>query len=388
MTDSFLNNTTPVPSVRTWLHIGVGAFHRAHQAMYLNQLRKRGFDPDWRLVVGNIRPDMQAQMHLLARQNGQYTLETVSPDGHRKYQLIDVIGQIIDWEPQLREMITLGSHPDTAVISFTVTEAGYYLDASDVLDQHDPAIAHDLQCRLDGSGRARTIYGALAATLKARSMQAPAAGLTLLCCDNLRHNGQRFRRGLLAYLGLRGEAGLAAWIDAHVSCPDSMVDRITPRPVAAITERVRQATGMTDHCAVMCEAFSQWVIEDNFKAGRPALERVGVQLVASVAPYEEAKIRILNGSHSGIAWAASLRGIEYIHQAMSQPGLRKLVWQYISEDVISCLSPSPVELTTYRETVLARFANAALEDTVQRVTADSYAKLPGFIVPTIRQSLQ
>jgi D-arabinitol 4-dehydrogenase len=165
-----------------------------------------------------------------------------------------------------------------------------------------------------------------------------------------------------------------------------MVDRITPRPTPDVRERVKAATNIDDACPVMGEAFIQWVIEDRFCAGRPAWERVGAELVDSVLPYEEAKIRILNASHSCIAWAGTLAGLTYIHEGTADPEIRRFAHDYVTENVIPCLTPSPIDLARYRDVVLERFSNPYIQDTNQRVAADGFSKIPGFIAPTLVES--
>jgi D-arabinitol 4-dehydrogenase len=176
-------------------------------------------------------------------------------------------------------------------------------------------------------------------------------------------------------------------IKAETTCPNAMVDRITPRPSPDVRERVRAATGRDDGAALMAESFIQWVIEDRFCNGRPAWERVGVELVASVAPYEEAKIRLLNATHSCIAWAGTLIGLRFIHEGTQHAAIRRIAYDYVTDDTIPVLQPSPLDLPAYRDTVLERFANPAIEDTNQRVAMDGFAKIPGFIAPTIRERL-
>jgi D-arabinitol 4-dehydrogenase len=371
----------------TWLHIGAGSFHRAHQAVYLNALRESGADCRWQLALANIRADMSPLLEALARQQGQYTLETVTPEGERSYQRIASIGRILPWDERLTQLIAAGAEERTRIISFTVTEGGYYLDHHYQLDTGNADLADDLRCALDGSGAPRTIYGAIAAILRARSQAHPQAALTLLNCDNLRHNGERFRDGLRQFLTLRGESALVAWMDAHTTSPNAMVDRITPRPTPAVAARVKENTGVDDPCALMGESFIQWVIEDDFKAGRPRLEAAGVEMVQSVLPYEEAKIRILNASHSCIAWAGTLAGLQYIHEGTLREDIRQMAHDYVTQDVIPCLTPSPIDLAAYRDTTLARFSNPAIQDTNQRVAADGYSKIPGFIRPTLQESL-
>jgi D-arabinitol 4-dehydrogenase len=366
------------------LHLGLGSFHRAHQAVYLHHLREQG-DRRWSLAGGNIRPDMLDTLAALERQGGAYTLETVTPQGVRAYERITSIRRIVPFDAALRGLVEVGADPSTRIVSFTVTEAGYYLDAKDKLDLGFADLASDLE------GRTRvTVYGALEAILGER-MRRGSGPVTLLNCDNLRHNGDRSRGGLLEFLDRRGQKELAAWVRDHTTSPNAMVDRITPRPTAEVRARVKAATGVDDEAALMGEAFLQWVIEDRFCNGRPAWEKAGALLVASVAPYEEAKIRILNATHSCIAWAGTLVGYQYIHEGTHDPRIRKMGFDYVTEDVIPCLdrpgARSPLDLAAYRDTVLDRFGNPDIRDTNQRVAADGFSKIPGFMVPTLRERL-
>ncbi len=374
--------------MNTLLHLGLGSFHRAHQAVYLHELIQTG-DASWTLAGGNTRPDMAETMAALAAQGGAYTLETISPAGEHRYERITSIRKVIPYAADLAGLIAEGANPATKIISFTVTEAGYYLDAKNRLDLNFADLAADLQGAKAGRPGS-TIYAALTAILRARSA-AGAGPVTLLNCDNLRHNGDRSRSGLLQFVELLGDTALRAWIEANTTSPNAMVDRITPRPTPDVRERVKAATGVDDPAALMGESFIQWVIEDRFAAGRPAWEKVGVEMVASVDPYEEAKIRLLNATHSCIAWAGTLAGFLYIHEGTDDAEIRQLAFAYVTDDTIPCLhtpeKPSPIDLAAYRDIVLDRFGNPAIRDTNQRVAMDGYSKIPGFIVPTIRERL-
>ena len=366
------------------LHLGLGSFHRAHQAVYLHRLIESG-DASWVLAGGNIRPDMADTLAALQSQQGRYTLETVTPQGVRRHEQISSIRTVVPFDPSLAGLVVLGADARTRIVSFTVTEAGYYLDAGNRLDLGYDELAADVQ-----AARSRrpghTIYGALTMILRER-VRCGAGPVTLLNCDNLRHNGDRTRAGLLQFLELVDDAELMGWVKRHASFPNSMVDRITPRPTPELAARVEAATGRVDAAPVMAESFIQWVIENRFAAGRPAWESVGVQMVASVDPYEEAKIRILNASHSAIAWAGTLRGHRFIHEGVRDAPVRRIAHDYVSDDVIPVLQPCPIDLFAYRDQVLERFGNPDLLDTNQRVAADGFSKIPGFIVPTIRDRL-
>ena len=370
------------------LHLGLGSFHRAHQAVYVHNLIQSG-DTRWALAGGNIRPDMAETIAVLQAQGGTYTLETVTPAGERSYQRIESIKTIVPYDAELSGLIALGADDDTRIISFTVTEAGYYLDAQNRLDLSFPDLGLDLKSakkRGAGNPAGSTIYGALTAILRER-MKRSDAPVTLMNCDNLRHNGDRSRAGLLQFIEMTGEMDLLAWVLSHTTSPNAMVDRITPRPTAEVVERVKAATGVADPAALMGESFIQWVIEDNFANGRPAWETVGVEMVESVQPYEEAKIRLLNATHSCIAWAGTLVGHLYIHEGTQDAPIRQFAYDYATDDVIPVLSPSPLDLAAYRDVVLDRFSNPAIRDTNQRVAMDGFSKIPGFITPTVRERL-
>ncbi|WP_374448328.1 D-arabinitol 4-dehydrogenase [Providencia sp.] len=363
-----------------WMHIGAGSFHRAHQAWYLHRLIAQG-DDSWSIALGNIRNDANALLDNLAKQNGEYTLETVSPEGERHYEKITSVRKILHWNENLSQLVEQGRDKATRVIAFTVTEAGYYLTPQHELDTQQPDIKADL------SGKMTTIYGALTEILRAR-LAAHGEPVTLLNCDNLRHNGERFRHGFLSFLQLKGEDELYQWVKDHTRSPNTMVDRITPRPTPDVAERVKEHTGWDDKAPVMGEAFIQWVIEDDFINGRPALENVDVEMVESVLPWEEAKIRILNASHSCIAWAGTLIGLSFIDDSTRELPIKQMAWNYVTQDVIPSLSPSPLDLEQYRDVVLDRFSNPYIKDTNQRVAADGLSKIPGFITPTLQECYQ
>ena len=366
------------------LHLGLGSFHRAHQAVYMHRLIQSG-DTRWHCAGANLRPDMADTLAALQRQGGAYTLETVSPHGERVLEKISAITEVIAYEPTLARVLELGADPATRIVSFTVTEAGYALDHEGRLDFAHADIVNDLAGKPP-----RSIYGVVAALLR-RRRAAGAGPLTLLNCDNLRHNGDHFRANLREYVGAADAADLLAWIGANTTCPNAMVDRITPRPTPEVVARIRARAGWDDQAPLMAESFIQWVIEDRFAAGRPEWERVGVEMTGDVQPYEEAKIRILNATHSAIAWAGTLCGMTYIHEGTRNPTIRGIAADYVTDDVIPCLTrpgqASPVDLPAYRDVVLDRFGNDAIADTNQRVAADGFAKIPGFILPTIRERL-
>ena len=379
-----MQNTTEItPDTHSsWLHLGAGAFHRAHQGWYLNQLHKLG-DTRWSLALGNIRNSAsQATLDQLGQQQGVYTLEVISPEGDIDYQTITAIKRVIPWDAELKQLIAVGAAADTKIISFTVTEGGYFLTDKGHLDLDHPIVTQELA----EPSNIATVYGALVAILRQR-LATQAGPVTLLNCDNLRHNGERLRTGLNEYIAALGDKALAAWCETSISTPNSMVDRITPKSDDALLQRLKEQGILDDQVPVACEAFSQWVIEDDFIAGRPALERVGVEFVEDVIPFEEAKIRVLNASHSGIAWAGALLGAQSIDESLT-PQVRQWIQDYVAEDVVAALPAGSIDLNTYCATTLHRFSNAKVRDTNQRVSSDSIAKLQQFILPTLKTRYQ
>ncbi|HYF43824.1 MAG TPA: mannitol dehydrogenase family protein, partial [Ramlibacter sp.] len=318
------------------LHLGLGSFHRAHQAVYLQRLQDAG-NATWSLASGNIRPELAHFVAQLQAQGGSYTLETIAADGSPRYDRVESIREVVPWDERLSGFVKLARDPATRIISFTVTEAGYSLAAGGELDTQAPEIRADLAAARQGQP-GTTLYGALALMLRER-LQAGAGPVTLLSCDNLRHNGDKSRAGLLTFLELLGDAALLQWVRENTSSPNAMVDRITPRPTQEIVGRVQAATGRHDPCALMAESYLQWVIEDNFIAGRPAWERVGVEMVRSVDPYEEAKIRLLNAAHSCVAWGGTLAGHAFIHEGVADARVRAAALAYATDDVIPVLTP-------------------------------------------------
>lgn len=358
-----------------WLHLGLGSFHRAHQAYAFNQLLEQGLQ-DWHFEAGNIRDDAEATVQGLLKQDLHYTLETVSPEGERKFFTIKSLSKVVPYAPSLPELIAEGAKADTKVISFTVTEAGYYLDNTLKLQQDQDAIASDLK------GGTSTIYGVIAHILKARLEQG-SGDVTLLCCDNVRENGDKFAHGLTEFLTLTGQQDVLKFMQEHTTCPNTMVDRITPRPASDLSAEIKQLAGIDDCVPVMSEAFFQWVIEDKFKTVRPPLEKAGVQMVDSVMAYEDAKLRILNASHTCLALLGVIKGYNFVFECARDPELYQLTYNYVTNSVIPCIKGHGIDVEAYRDEVLNRFKNDHIRDTLQRICQDSFSKLISFVQPTL-----
>ena len=254
------------PIVGRILHLGLSNFHRAHQVVYLQRLKDQG-ETGWQLAGTNIRPDANPLLEALAAQDGNFTLETIDPHGKVEYHWITAIDQVIPYDASLKTITELATDPITRIISFTVTEAGYYLLENGDLDTSFPDLKADLE-RVKKGEPGQTLYGALITLLRARK-QAGGGPITLQNCDNLRHNGDRVRGGLRDFAQKIGDTDILSWIDANVRFPNAMVDRITPRPPAELKARVKAATGRDDNAALGSESYLQWVIEDNFAAAPP-----------------------------------------------------------------------------------------------------------------------
>ncbi|MCF9034027.1 mannitol dehydrogenase family protein [Acinetobacter nectaris] len=368
-----------------WLHLGASAFFRAHQAYYLNKLHQLG-DLSWEMHLANIRNShSQKILEQLKSQNGYYTLEIISPNGHIEYEPVYSLKNIILWNPSISNTVETGTHPNTKIISFTVTEGGYFLTDQGNLDLSHPDILNDLNSHTE----IQTLYGALYLILHERMQQLGQQGaVTLLSCDNLRNNGESFKKGLMDFIKAKKDDALLSWVTQYVSAPNSMVDRITPKFDASIHTRMQAAGLKADLEPLTCERYTRWVVQDSFIHGRPQLERVGVEFVKDVTPYEEAKIRLLNASHSGLAWMGALINKAFIHETLDNVYIQTLIKEYAKEDVAKALKMHGIEIDTTLEiaTILERFKNPYVKDTVARVSSDSISKLHGFIVPTIKDS--
>lgn len=364
------------------LHVGLGAFHRAHQANYIDALLEHPDQRHWGICAVELRAENSATVNALNAADGHYLLRTDDGQGVQEHRSLRSIREALSAAENPVEAAARLADPAIKLVTITVTEAGYYQHDNGSLNTDQADIKHDLQ----SSTAPRTLYGYLSQALAAR-MRANAGPITLLCCDNLRHNGQVLERGLKEYLACAGQQALLAWVVEHASFPCSMVDRITPRASAEFLLDVEQRFGVADPVAVNAETFQQWVVEDNFANERPALERVDVSVVTDVSEFEEAKIRILNGGHTALCYLAALAEISYFHDAIASAPLRTLFDSFQRQEVIPGLGESPLDLEVYQQEIAKRFANPSLKDTVARICADGYSKMPQFIMPSLEASL-
>ena len=364
------------------LHIGVGNFHRAHQAVYLDDLFATGRDHDWAIVGAGVR-DFDVEVHdKLADQDW---LTTVVEQEAQSTKL-RVTGAMIDFvRPfDLTAMLDMLSRPAIRIVSLTVTEGGYCINpATQTFDPGHPEIVYDAA----HAAAPKSAFGLIVAGLKRRRALG-LAPFTVMSCDNIPGNGHVCQNAVAGLAELI-DPELARWIRASVSFPNAMVDRITPATSARERAMLNDQYGVADNWPVFCEAFRQWVIEDRFPAGRPALETVGVTFVKDVAPYELMKIRILNGGHAAIAYPAGLLDIHFVHEAMADRQIAAFLKALTMREILSVVPPPPgVVLDDYRAKVAERFANPKIADTVSRLCLDGSNRQPKFILPTVADRLR
>ncbi len=348
------------------VHFGIGAFHRAHQAAYTDAAMAAG-DRDWRIIGVSLRSgDVAAQLN---PQDGLYTLVERSSDAVAM-RLIGSVARVIVAPKAPDDVIAAIASPDTHIVCFTVTEKGYVRRADGSLDTDNSALASDLSGSVP-----RTIYGFIAAGLAMRKA-AGLPGLTLLSCDNLADNGRQLRLLMRAYLEATNPV-LADWFDTHCRCPATMIDRIVPAMTVEDRAWVADQIGLEDDGAIITEPFTQWVIEDDFAGPRPRWEAVGAQLVADVRPYEAAKLRMLNGTHSALAYLGLDAGHEFVHQAVADPEIRPVIETIMREEAAATLDPaSGIDTVVYAGSLLERFANSALQHRLMQIAMDGSQKIP------------
>lgn len=363
------------------VHIGVGNFHRAHQSWYLHRLFETGIDYNWAIVGAGVREFDVIQRERLIKQDCLTTLIELKPDT----KSVEIVGSMIDYEQidsNNNSLIERMTDPSIRIVSLTVTESGYYLDpVTNEFDNTHADILHDAQ----NPNTPRTAFGAIIAALKQR-YESGIGPFTGLSCDNLQGNGNILRNTIVS-LATMSDPLLATWIDENCSFPNSMVDCIVPATGDKELELVQQF-GIDDKVPVTHENFRQWVIEDDFCAGRPHLENVGVTFTSDVHSYEVMKIRILNAGHQFIANAGELLSIKTISGCMDNTLIKKLLYKVHIEEVIPHVSSVPnVSPRQYVDFIAERFSNPAIVDTVRRVSFDGSARHPGFVLPIVRQCL-
>ncbi|MEM6384713.1 MAG: mannitol dehydrogenase family protein [Pseudomonadota bacterium] len=362
------------------VHIGVGNFHRAHQAWYLHRLMQMGQAQEWAIVGAGVRAYDDDMRQRLSGQDYLTTLIELGPED----TTAEVVGSIIDYVPVKvgnGALIAQIAMPDIRIVSLTVTEGGYYIDpATGAFDTTHPDIAHDIQF----PEQPRTAFGAIIAALK-RRCNTGTGPLSVLSCDNLQGNGTVLRQTIISLAQLT-DPELADWIDETCSFPNSMVDCIVPATGDAERDLVR-TFGIADTAPVTHENFRQWVIEDKFCRGRPDWDRVGATFSEDVRVYETQKIRLLNAGHQLVANAAELLGLETVAEAMSHDTLRSFFRRVAQTEIAPFVKPVPgMTPSTYIDLIEGRFSNPSVKDTIRRIAFDGSARHPGFILPTIKEA--
>ncbi len=358
------------------VHLGVGGFHRAHLAAYVDALLRRGEARDWAICGVGVLASDAAMRDVLQRQAGLYTLVTKHPDGTDEPRVIGSVVRYLFAPDDAEAVVQQLSLPGVRIASLTVTEGGYDVDAGSA----------EVQADLQPGAVPRTAFGLVVEAL-ARRRAAGTAPFTVVSCDNVAGNGEVARRSVVALARLR-DAGLADWIEAQVAFPSSMVDRITPATTDADRAALAADFGVDDGWPVVCEPFSQWVLEDRFPTGRPRLEQVGVQLVDDVEPYELMKLRLLNAGHQVLAYLGRLLGWTQVHEASSDPVLARFLLDYMACEAAPSLPPVPgVDLPAYERELVERFGNPQVGDTLARLCAYSSDRIPAWLLPVVQHNL-
>ena len=365
------------------VHVGVGGFHRAHQAMYHDRLMNMGLAMDWGICgVGMLAAD-RAMRDALDAQDGLYTLVLKHGDGTYEPRIIGSLVRYLFAPDDPEAVLEAMAAPSTRIVSLTITEGGYNIsDVTGEFDAADPGIRRDLE----PGAAPRTVFGVITEALRRRWARG-LAPFTVMSCDNLPGNGDLARGAFTAFARLR-DPELADWVEREARFPNSMVDRITPATTDADRAEIRERFGIDDRWPVVCEPFTQWVIQDAFTAGRPPYEEAGVQLVGSVEPYELMKLRLLNASHQAMCYFAYLCGYRLVHEAAQDALFRAFLLGYMDCEATPTLAPVPgIDLAEYKHTLIDRFSNPEVRDTIARLCAQSSDRIPKFLLPVIRVQL-
>jgi len=365
------------------VHFGVGGFHRAHQAMYHDRLMNAGAALDWGICGVGVMPADRSMQQALSAQDGLYTLVLKHADGTYEPRVIGSVVKYLFAPDDPKAVIEQMTAESTRIVSLTITEGGYNVsDITGAFDVTNPGVIDDLK----PGAVPRTTFGLIIEALRRRRSRG-LRPFTVLSCDNLPGNGRLTRLALTTFARLR-DPELANWVEREVRFPNSMVDRITPATSDADRAEVRERFGIDDRWPVVCEPYTQWVLEDAFTAGRPPYERVGVQLVDQVEPYELMKLRLLNAGHQALCYFAYLAGYRLVHEAAQDSLFRAFVLGYMDEEGTPTLPPVPgVNLDAYKRTLIERFSNPQVGDTIARLCEQSSDRIPKFLLPVIRQQL-
>lgn len=364
------------------VHIGFGAFHRAHQALMTDRvLNKHG--GDWGICEVSLF-GRDTLIKALRQQDNLFTVLEKGAEGDRAIVIGAVCATLHGRIEGINAVVEKLAEPQVAIVSLTITEKGYCIEpGSGKLDLNNPQIQQDLT----GEHIPSTAPGLLVEALRIRH-QRGLAGFSVLSCDNIPENGHVVKNAVLGLAQARS-AELATWIESHVTFPSTMVDRIVPAATDNALEEITQALGgVADACGIACEPFIQWVVEDNFVAGRPAWEEVGAQLVSDVLPFEQMKLRMLNGSHSFLAYLGYLAGYQYINECMEDPNYRRAAHRLMLQEQAPTLSVKGIDLTAYADSLIVRYSNPSLKHRTWQIAMDGTMKLPQRMLDSVRWHLQ
>lgn len=366
------------------VHVGIGGFHRAHQAYYTDELLHTKGNENWG-ICGIALLDFDKKIYdTLKEQDGLYTLVVKELDGSLTKTIIGSIVEYLFTPENPKAVIEKMADAAIKIISLTITEGGYnYNEATKHFDFNNPTIQHDLE----NPSNPKTIFGFLTQALKLRKAR-HLKGLSIQSCDNIQGNGHMTQKMLLSFVE-KAEPALVDWIKTNVSFPNSMVDRITPATTAIEIEQLKNTSGIDDAWPVVCEPYKQWVIEDNFMAGRPAWENVGAQFVKDVLPYEKMKLSLLNAGHSVLGILGALMGYDTIDEAVNNQNIRYFLNSYMDTEVTPVLGDlEGIDLKKYKQSLLQRFGNIYIKDQIDRICSETSAKMPIFILPTVKAQLK
>ncbi len=366
------------------VHIGVGGFHRSHQAYYIHQLLEKHNAADWGICGVGLRAADKNMAGVLNEQDCLYTLVTQHPSGKVESEVIGSITEYLLAVDNPQAVIDKMAHPDTKIVSLTITEGGYNFNpTTGEFNFDNTAIQHELA----NPNEPKTVYGYLTAALRKRRING-LPPFTILSCDNIQHNGAVARKMVLTF-AQKQDAALAEWIKNKVSFPNTMVDRITPVTTPEIIHYLKNEHDLEDKWPVVCEPFIQWVIEDNFSCGRPLLEKLGVQFVPDVTPYEKMKIRLLNAGHSVLGITGAIHGHPTIDACMNDTVFAQFMRQFMDKEATPILGKiEGIDIEDYKDSLEERFANPNIKDGVSRICSESSAKLPKFLIPTLQENLE
>lgn len=368
------------------VHLGFGAFHRSHQAVYLDDYMETSGDLRWGIAAVNLRESEATHFKSTIDDNKHhdgYFLKSYSGNGDVKRRRVRSHVRFSDWSAAPADSEALLTLASVHLVTITVTESGYYTDANGNLNTEDPTIKAEVL------GKSSTSVYAYLRDALAKRVATTNAPLTIACCDNIRQNGKMLQRNLLSYLKACQQSDLSDWVEDNVAFPCSMVDRITPRSPVSLSDEFSAIIGKSVTSPVMAEEFSQWVLQSQAASDMPELSKAGVTVTADVDAYEETKIRVLNGGHTALAYLAALEGVETFDAAMRVPHLFEHFRNFEDKEVLPALTLAlPFSKADYLEQIIQRFSNAAIGDTVARICADGMAKFPIFVRPTLEGCLK